>query len=455
MNMVEIENWIAKKLFEGDIGKAKEAVERFLDAGKIGEDSDKRFESTRLELLRICYKEKNPQTRWDKAKNLLLDNLESQTLLPTDSSIKYPYIFNLDAILRIGKSFVSQCMRLITLLNTLDVGLPEGIKIFYSVLGDLNSFQIQYNFMHIRVRLRGGEIKGIDIPVKEFLENYQIYYSIFGSGKYRYRIRHETFFDEFKKRHPEEVKTYRLNPKMKPSEILNYFDQSFQEEFLADIFDELLRDKIRDGIDRKKIKWKLVYESTTEIDIKKIAALLGKTESDFTGIAKEFRPLWRPNDPLLDIKTLTDELADCYLRKLSFSEIQESFWRLLPTFDYDLFSIPTFRYMIGSWKENKIHENLRSLQRVLDDIYTHSNVRAVQTEKKYWGLYLDVERFRMEKECTKQQAFKELAKDYGMKCSTIATRYKEKAKEARRLNLTAQDIIKKYGLFEFEEVSLV
>jgi hypothetical protein len=309
--------------------------------------------------------------------------------------------------------------------------------------------------MHIRVRFRDGGIKAIDIPVKEFREKYQIYHSIFESGKYRYRIRHETFFDEFKKRNPEEVKFYKLNPKMKPSEILKYINQSFKEKLVGDIFDELLQDKIRDGIDRTKIKWKLLYESTTEIDIKKIAAVFGKTENDLTGIAKECRPLWRPNDPLLDINTLTYELADCYLRKLSFSEIQECFWRLLPTFDYDLFNIPTFRYIIGSWKDNKIHENLRSLQRVLDDIYTHSNVRAVQTEKKYWGVYLDVERVTMEKECTKQQAFKELAKDYGMESSTISTRYKEKAKEARKLNLTTQDIIKKYGLFEFEEVSLV
>lgn len=162
-------------------------------------------------------------------------------------------------------------------------------------------------------------------------------------------------------------------------------------------------------------------------------------------------PLWKPNKTLPDVNALSYELADSYLRKLPADEREKALFQIAGGVCYGIFNIPAFREIVKSWWEEQDDSHLRALHGVIDKWFSRSVVKVRETEKKYWSLYLDVERL-VKKGYTKQRAFKELETKYKMKSGTINTRYKERAIEARNLKLTPEDIKLSYGLTEWEEI---
>ena len=62
------------------------------------------------------------------------------------------------------------------------------------------------------------------------------------------------------------------------------------------------------------------------------------------------------------------------------------------------------------------------------------------TQGKYWKIYLEIEKL-VKQGYSKKKAFRILSGKYKMKQSTISTRYKEKASEAKKNNLSDWDIV--------------
>lgn len=424
----KIERWIAKKFFDGDIKLAHGVVSRFLGMAKYTG-----FGKTRMELLRICYEAKTPQSRWKKAKSFLNDNLRSQ--IPGIPSNKLSHSLVLERILG-ANSFISDCITLVVLCNASDIKLPKGVDVLRSYPGYFKTGyrDFRHDCVRVKVALQNGEINTSDIAPKEFFEKYFSYHATFKCNDYLYQITHNDFFDRFEKKHGEILKNYKIDSqKKKPSIMLSILRGSAKQVFLSEIT----------GI---KGAWELEEEQVPDLDVEKISKLLGTNSREIVDIGWEDHPSWMQNTHLLDVRALTYELVDCYLRPLSFSEKEKALFQLARRIDYDVFQIPVFREIIKSWKKNNEYTNLRELNSEFNDIYSAREAKAIETKRKYWSLYIEVHKF-VNMGFTKESAYKKLASRYNMKASTISTRYKEKAIEARKLKFTPQDIIREYNLF--------
>jgi len=301
--------------------------------------------------------------------------------------------------------------------------------------------------MRVHIQLKSGEKKNIDIP-EDIYNKFKVPCSLLEytgeHGKEHSVVRQDSFYNRFKEKFTGNVRTKKLSLNHQPSQILNSLQTEFQRKFL----------KMLIGKELTNWKWKreLVPRMEREAIIEKIFEPNNIKAEEIEDFSIERNPLWEPDKPYLNTNAMSFELADHVIKKLTLSERSILLLQALTMINYGIFEIPSFREIVNSWRENHDERELRSLSRIINEMFSRSEMKLRETEKTYWGIYMDVEKL-IRGGLTKKQAYKRLAVKYhNMKGSTICTRYKEKAVEAKASNLDVQDIISKYGLYECEEV---
>ncbi|MGE5445015.1 MAG: hypothetical protein ACM3SR_10520 [Ignavibacteriales bacterium] len=121
--------------------------------------------------------------------------------------------------------------------------------------------------MRVYIKLQHREIKTVDVPADIYVR-YQVPYSIleyrWGEHTEIFHIRQDSFFNNFKERYPEIVKSYKLTSSTKPSTILSVLKDSHQIKFLSEITGK--------GV----TNWKWIRESELLMDSEQLKEILTK-----------------------------------------------------------------------------------------------------------------------------------------------------------------------------------
>ena len=215
---------------------------------------------------------------------------------------------------------------------------------------------------------------------------------------------------EFKKRHPELVRTYKITNSMKPFDILNRtFKSQLHKECLNDILGST-------G------EWE-IEKSYPNVGIQQVLINFEPTRAPYevSRFYCDIKPVWEPNNFLIDFNALRSDLIDTYLRNFNIIEREAILLRLLQGFgfDFDLFEVKAFREIVSLWKYNKTYENIRLFLQLMDKKYTEKKSKINDTEKKYWNIYLDVENLVSAHQYSKQETCRKLEDKYDLGYQTI------------------------------------
>lgn len=466
MTKSNLEKLISRSLSRDQIKVAKKALNRFLNKGR--DECGKDFEKTRLKLVQICYEEKTPQKRWAKARDLLVENIGTQ--IPVKSTFSYhlrkklqkklgnqttpldenPSNYNILYMILDNSSYVYECVKLVAIFNTFsnpEKLLPRNVKLFFSEKLDFEAWNFRYESMRIHIQPKSGEKKTIDIP-EDIYNKFKVPCSLLEytgeDGKEHSVVRQDSFYNRFKEKYTDIVRTFKLSLNHKPSQILSVLETEFQRKFLKTL--------IMKEFTNWKWKQELVPLMERGAIIEKIIEPNNIKAEEIEDFSIERNPLWEPDKPYLNTNAMSFELADHVIKKLTLSERRILLLQASSMINYGIFEIPSFGEIVNSWRENHNEKELRSLSRIINKTFSRSEMKLKETANTYWGIYIDVEKL-IQGGLTKKQAYKRLAVKYhNMKSSTICARYKEKAVEAKASNLDVQDIISKYGLYECEEL---
>lgn len=445
----EIKDWIADVFFDGRGKIAQKFITNFTMADmdksnkKLGEGVFRRyidFKNARYELLRICYQVKNPKMRWKRYKKYMISNLNNLRLdFQKEKNLKPAQYIS--RVLK-DRSFTSELINFVACCNALSskpaIKLPQDVEL-YGTEKDLRFWVYRRNIANIVVLYNDGELKFYDIPLNEY-NKYETNYYLFKSGSKINLISQHEFCLEFNKRHPELVRTYKITKSMKPFDILN-------RTFKSQLHKECLNDILGSTGD-----WE-IEKSYPDVDIHEVLRKYDPSRStdDVSRFYCDKKPIWEPDDFLIDYDALRFNLIDTYLRNFNIIEREAILLRLLQGFDFDLFELKAFREIFSLWKFNKAYENIRQFIEVINNKYSQTKSKISETEKTYWKIYLDVENLVSNYKYSKQEACRKLEDNYELVYQTIWTRYKEKQSIVRKNNLTDQDIIQASGLYQYEK----
>ncbi len=424
------------------------------------------FENTREELLKICENEKDAQVRWEKSKELLLENLESQMplfdlpLMPIKKTTKGSKRKKIDKNLIESwrkfysivndkdKSYLYDCIKIVSAYNAYDNPdlLPNDIKFSVSHELDYESYCFRHDSVRIIIYLKSLEKISID-ESKNFYSSLLSPHSVLeyiSNGKDDIAlICNENFLDEFKRMHPDIARVYKFTKQHEPNLILSHLNKDFQRKFLKHFLSKKIENWSWSGESEDRIIEPLFNERVLEPR--------NLNSEDIEYIRMVENPVWEPDSLLVNPKLMCYEIAGDFLKSLSEHERNLCIYESCLKIGFELLDLPYIKGVMDYWYDTNKLSELRTLSKFLYESFLSKRVNITGTEKTYWRIYLDVNRLvGLGKK--KEEAYKILASRYNMKKSTLSTRYKERASIAKSRKLDTNSIIKRYGLHKFESV---
>jgi len=430
--------------------EASRIVDRFvLPPDDVAKSVTTSFTETRVKLLKLCLKSNTPEQRWKKCRDFLIENINTQ--MPGNNVEHNSAVDNLMK----SDSCISQCIQAIAFFNATDVNLPEGVILLVRPLDDTGKTPVNLSFPQHFFERHGTTLKAyvqdLGLIAEKYIDknypflreeldnNYQLSCSILTdlqTGKLHI-LRHKDFFKAFNRQYPDLVKTYRLNSTMRPPEILNPLKTDAQRIFLQRFTSNEISE------------WKWEKTPISGWDIERIIKdyfpdIQGKVDSiKLTSIE------YKPDNPLLNEKSLRYELADLYMEKLNLYERKKVLIGLEKNIKgFRLFRIKEFRDLIEELESDKnLERNILNLIRELELHYS----KLINKSRKYdkWFEYVKIT------ECI-QQGFKPM-KAYNIvapedKWKTVSKRYRRLVNEAKKQGFDVNDpahvneIKRKYGI---------
>lgn len=451
-----------KKQISNRLLRGKER-KKFLTEG--AEYCPEGFEKTRKELLKICENETKAQSRWEKSKELLLENLESQMplfdlpLMPikkTKGSKRNKIDKNLieswqklcSIVNDKGKSYLYDCIKIVSAYNAYNEPKlkPNNVKLFVSDESDYNSYSLRQDSIRIIIYLKSLEKISIDESKKFYSSLFSPHFELayISQGKhYLEVICNEKFFHEFQILHPDFTKAYKFNKQHEPNLILSHLNTDFQRKFLRHLLGKDIEEWSISRKSEEKINEVLFSEQVLEPRNIKLEQI--------ENIQTIENSIWEPNNDLVNPKLMSYKMAGDFLKSLSEKERSLCIYESCLKIGFEVLDIPYIKEVLDYWHDTNRLIELRTLSRFLYEKYLSKKANITETQKMYWRIYLDVNKlvsFGMKKE----KAYKILSHRYQMKKSTMSTRYKEKASIAKSRKLDDDSIIELYGLHNFESV---
>lgn len=448
-----IQSWIADIFFQGSNERAENFVEKFIRADEekpykdLGVDAYRNYKdirAVRMKILQICFEEKNPERRWQKSKKCLIDNLEK---IKVDRHIRktYPPATLIGGLL-VERSHALVPVKFVSCCNFRDskpeIKHPHNVKL-HSLSNDPFSWFYYHDVTRIFISFHDGEFEYFDIPSNSLDDYYTDYLGLEYKGK-KLKISKDQFFTEYSSAYPDLVRTYRINVNTSPFDIL---DKTLRPDHRAWFLSSLA------GTEGD---WKIVTIDK-RLDPAKVIknGKSGRSLNEVSRCFTDINPEWKPDNYLTDFTALKCDAIDAYLSGFSIEERENILIQLLQRFDIDVFEVKSFREIFSLWKSYKAYENLRVLNRVLNEKYSRAESNVSDTDKKYWNIYLDIENMVRYRGCTKKEACNTLQYKYDLSPSGVWTRYKEKQSFVKKNNLTQEDIVRACGLYNYESPKLL
>lgn len=435
--------------------EATQAIERFVSLSHRLDKLKPSFVETRVKVLEICLEEKKPVKRWTKVRDFLVERLESQIV---NARFNQPILQNKKVEPRFvlqdlfdPNSLLNWCFKVVILFNVTDdsAALPKDIDItFFSGIGQIfPKYQLMRRGIMLRVYTQNGRVLERYIPSNtkefytEFCTQYDVTYSILVDQNSKFHfIRHDEFFDEFSKQHPDLVKTYRLTSSIRPSEILKNFQGDAQRRFLKKFL----------GVPITESKWEA--EGLTATDGTRIAEeYFPNLEEEITSISWEPFPRWKPDNYLFDEDSLRYELADLYLKRFELEEREKILKQNIGNFS--IFNLKTFRDLVADWENNKNLANILWTLKTLESYYYRH--RRDPKKRENWLEYVRIEKF-IQTGYKPMRAYRLVSP--GEKERAVQKRYLRQKEEARKLGYDIEDpkhlekIKREWNIFETEDL---
>lgn len=440
--------------------QATQAIDHFVSLRQL-ENLKPSFIKTRIKVLEICLEEKTPLERWIKVRDFLINRLESQVLnvyitQDTLQDHEVPPWGVLSSLMR-PDSFPNWCIKVVVLFNVTDdnVVLPEEIIMEFGS-GIEHSFplhRLTRRGILLKAKTNNGEIIERLIPMntenfalawgKDLRNKFSITYSILlDQDSVSHIIRHNYFFDEFKKQYPGFVETYKLDSKMTPVEILERsLIRDAQQKFLEKFTGSTMT------------KWKWEKGMFTHIDVSKLAReyfrdVKEKIASISTG---NIYPRWNPNNHLFDEDLLRYELIDLYLQRFEPYERENLLVHNLE--NLSIFNLKTFRDLIARWEYDK--ENGKIVWMIEHLKSNHYKHRKDPKERDKWLEYVRISRLIQEyKKPMLAYRMYRMTVRHNDKVEAIKVEYRRQRKKAIKEGYDIknpkhlEEIKKKWNLFE-------
>jgi len=449
----KINDWVADVFFNRKKKLAQKFITNFtlsdMDKSnkKLGEGvflKYEHFKNARYELLRICYQVKNPKMRWKRYKEYMISNL-NKLRVDFHKEVNLTPAQYIGRVLR-DRSYTFELIKFVAYCNALSskpaIKLPQDVEL-YGTEKDLRFWLYRRNIVNIVVLYKDGELKFYDIPLNEY-NKYETNYYLFKSGSKTNLISQHEFCLEFKNRRPDIAKYYNITKLTQPFHVLALIKSpEDRQECLNDILGST-------G------EWE-IETSYPDVDIHEVLINYEPTRAPYevSRFYCDIKPVWYPDNFLIDFDALRYDLIDAYLRNFNVIEREAILLKMLNTVDFAIFEVKAFREIVSLWKYNKTYENIRLFLQLMEKKYSEKKSKISDTEKKYWNIYLDVENLVSAHQYSKQEACRKLEDKYDLGYQTIWTRYKEKQSIVRKNKLTDQDIIKASGLYQYETPSLL
>lgn len=436
--------------------EVRRGIERFVSLGK-DPDLKPSFIETRVELLKICLREKSPLERWAKARDFLVDRLDTQVLnehitqgVLQDHEVEPRAV--LSWLMR-PKSILCWCIKAVVMFNVTDdsIKLPGdfSIQIHPTMFPDHRFIR---RLITLKAKTEGGEIIETNIPANEetliegseVIENlhllrrlelgpkskFGITYSILVDQNSRsHIIKHDDFFNQFTKSHKNIVERYKLDSYMNPSYLLSklgdpvniHSGKERQRKFLKHFTGKSIN------------SWKWKAERITGIDGSKlIYEYFSDIEEEIVSITPIYPTLWKPDDYLIDENSLRYEIIDLYLNR--FKPYERERLLLHHIDDLSIFNLKTFRELVEEWERNKESgKTIWILQRIQSHYHKH---RIDPKEREKWLEYVKIST-HIQKGHKKNSAYYLVSPNE--KEDTVMHRYIRQKKQAKKLGYDVND----------------
>jgi len=428
----------------------------------------KSFKNTRSRLLKICEQEVEPAKKWEKSKKLLLENLDSQIPIHdrfVENIIKSIEIDNGDRFdslffeplkklcnILANHSFVKECINTVAIYNANDdltSNIPDNVKALQYGYLTPESYYLSQDTTLVRVFLKSGEFRDFYLDNEEVekfdTHLYKLVYFIENNNSESKDGRREDFFHAFKGAFPEKVTRHNFDKNTEPKKLMDMVKPNIALFFIKSFTGS-----------NKDIEEFGFYESYEEetFDRDKFQELKlnpeGINEEEIQHISVEPHPKWQPDNKYLNSTLMSYELAEDYLKTLPINHRVKCLFNSSRYLGYKIFELASFRAIINTWKTDNCMSELRILTNNLSSLYL-GDKKVKDTQYKYWRIYFETEKL-VKAGYSKKKAFLILSEKYNMKQSTISTRYKEKASEAKKNDLSDWDIVHKLNINVHPEI---
>lgn len=319
-------------------GKLKNDIHNFIYAFFREDNLKESFIRTRIEILDICIKYKDPYELWDKVKEYLINKLESQIPIGSGRNhtvsgmdLKFvedkhvtPFMI-VDNLLN-PDSYLSSCIKLVSLFNLTNPKLQLPKDVFYTIF-QFPSYELRRIGVTLRAFTKSNRIveKHITCDSRETVrkeyekieKEISTDYSVIETSLVVMRksvilnIEHEKFNLVFKELFPDIYDKYRIKSSTPRYLITKLIDKS--KPNISRNNEKKLLKKVT-GHRFEKYQW--LHEGIKVVDHRKIE----KYFPEYPEIVKlkeiEANPIYIPHNNLINSDLLRYEILDLYLDKL-------------------------------------------------------------------------------------------------------------------------------------------
>lgn len=392
------------KLFDWTKEDAESAIKDFVE--RFGESQ---FQETRLELIKICILERNPQTRWERAREYLLNRLETQ--IP-DSNPKDPFTkFLILSHILDKHSFIGECIKCVALFNVEQIKLPKGLIIRIAKVGRFFDWVLGFPSLmgELEVKFKDGTTKKAMVPKNEF---------------------------------DSDIMVRKLNP-IAEKAIRECFSASTDAKGVVTEWKEILKHKKslshvkkQTGIDLKKEPY-WIFESP-------LLTKYFRKSSKIIDWKYNLFPKIKPKVPLTNVETLNIELADLYVDTLKPSQRKDVLLQGIKEMGYKVFKLNTLHEILNEWERTNHYEIVEHALETLLNAYSPTARKKNDTKKKQTLFYVKVSELE-DKGMSIREASKEVGVELGVKPGYVRKQYYEIKNENIKMGYSLSQIKDKYG----------
>jgi len=343
--MIPISNKVIKILSERFeykelSGKFENDIHNFIYAFFREDNLKKSFIRTRIEILDMCIKYKDPYELWDKVKEYLINKLESQIPIGsgrnhTGSGMDLEFVEDKDVTpfmivdnLLNPDSYLSSCIKLVSLFNLTNPKLQLPKDVFYTIF-QFPSYELRRKGIVLKAITStnqivekyikcGGlekvskEYKKIENEILTYLSIMEISYLDNNQQPIIITIHNNEFFKVFRELFPDIYDKHLIHPQWKPQDAISKLHDALRPG--SSIYNEKKLFHEVTGYYLETYKW--LHEGIKVVDHGKIK----KYFPEYPEIVKlkeiEANPVYIPHNNLNNTDLLRYEVIDLYIKKL-------------------------------------------------------------------------------------------------------------------------------------------